>query len=167
MIRTMYDTIGQNAAAIPRQDAQLVAGYAQGEFMWSEADWARFPGIPHVRIATLSADWRQASVADSELHALSPAQCRAFISMRNMFRPGTATVYRDWANLTQLLRGCAGLSYDLWLAWWTGHQPSPDDISRVRSVLPPEVRLVAWQYRSAGVYDVSAVLEDDWHAEAG
>lgn len=163
MTRTMYDAIGQNAAAIPEADAQLVAGYVQGGFAWDQADWNRFPKIPHVRIATLTIDYKEASVVDSETGALSPAQCRKFILDRDAFRPATATVYRDRSGLPQLLRACAGLSYDLWLAWWIGHAPSPDEIAAVEAVLPAGVQLVAWQHTNMGAYDVSAVLDDDWH----
>jgi hypothetical protein len=158
----MYDAIGQNAAAIP-PDADLVAGYAQGGFAWDQADWARFPHAAHVRIATLTIDYRNTSVVDSEMGALSPAQCRKFITDRDAFRPHTATVYRDWAGLPQLLRACAGLSYDLWLAWWIQHPPTPDEIAKVRAVLPAGVELVAWQWANRGAFDVSSVLDDDWH----
>ena len=160
----MYDAIGQNAAAVP-SDADLVAGYDQGGFAWTTADWDRFPKAAHVRIATLTIDWRGASVIDSEVGALSPAQCRKFIIERDEFRPGTATVYRDRSGLPQLLKACAGLSYDLWLAWWIGHAPSPEEIASVEAVLPAGVQLVAWQHTNMGAYDVSAVLDDDWHPE--
>lgn len=166
MTRTMYDAIGQNAAAVPA-DAEMVAGYAQGGYAWTAADWGRFPRAAHVRIATLTIDWRDASVIDSEVGALSPSQCRKFITDRNTFRPATATVYRDWAGLPQLLRACAGLPYHLWLAWWIGRPPGPDDIARVRAVLPAGVELAAWQWANRGAFDVSEVLDDDWHPESG
>jgi hypothetical protein len=163
-VRTMYDAIGQNADVLP-DTADMVAGYVQGQFAWTSGDWARFPKAAHVRVATLSEDWPAASVVDSEVGALTPAQCRGFVTGRDEFRPHTATVYRDWAGLPQLLRACAGLTYDLWLAWWIGHAPNGDDIARVRSVLPDTVSLVAWQYANLGLYDVSAVLDPDWHPE--
>lgn len=164
MIRIMYDAIGQNSAHIPA-DADIVAGYSEGDFAWTPEDWARYPKAAHARIATLSDDYQHASVVDSELHALPPAACRTFVIERNKFRPGTATVYRDWAGLPQLLRACAGLSYDLWLAWWIGGVPHSTDLARVRSVLPAGVNLVAWQWANRGTYDVSAVFDDDWHPE--
>lgn len=163
-IRTMYDAIRQNVPAIPA-DADLVAGYVDGLYAWTPADYARFPHAAHVRICVTTADPSAASVCDRETNALSPAQAREFTIERNNYRPGTATVYVDWANLPQQLRVSAGLSWDLWLAWYIGHQPSPDDVARVESVLPAGVRLVAWQYRNAGPYDISAVLDDDWHRE--
>lgn len=51
MSRTMYDSV--TPERIPA-DAQLVAGYIQGPYAWSAADWARFPHAVHVQIATVA-----------------------------------------------------------------------------------------------------------------
>jgi hypothetical protein len=50
-MRTMYDST--NAKDIPI-DAQMVAGYVDGRYRWSDADWARFPNAVKVRIACFS-----------------------------------------------------------------------------------------------------------------
>ena len=44
---TMYDSA--NANGIPK-DAKAGAGYINGKFEWSKADWARFPNATKVRI---------------------------------------------------------------------------------------------------------------------
>lgn len=50
-MRTMYD--GITPSRLPA-DAQLVAGYLTGPYAWKASDWARFPNVPHVQIATQS-----------------------------------------------------------------------------------------------------------------
>jgi len=49
-MRIMYDGIDSDAAVIPTE-AELVAGYVDGDYAWSEEDWARFPHAVHVGIA--------------------------------------------------------------------------------------------------------------------
>ncbi len=34
----------------------------------------------------------------------------------------------------------------------------------MRHRLPAGVTLVAWQYDNAGAYDLSLIIDDDWHA---
>jgi hypothetical protein len=164
----MYDAIGANVSAIPL-DAQMVAGYPQPHqlpgIQWTAEDWELFPKAAQVRIANVSDDWEHCSVVDVELNALSPAEARQFITARNSFRPGTATVYVDRAGLPQLLRACAPLAYNLWLAWWLNRPPGPQDLAIVRELLPPQVELVAWQWRNAGAYDINDVLDEEWHPQ--
>ena len=38
------------ATDIPAHGTDLVAGYINGKFEWTPADYSRFPGIPHVFI---------------------------------------------------------------------------------------------------------------------
>lgn len=160
--RTMFDTIGQRASMVP-EDAEAVGWYPDGEFRWSAAEIDRFRGrIPTVAIATVSLDYRRCSVVDRELGALTAEQSRQFVNLRNGFRPGSATVYVDEANLSGVLRACAGQSYWLWLAWWLGRPPNEADLETVRRRLPAGVQLAAWQY-DAGITDASAIIEGSWH----
>lgn len=48
MTRIMRDST--NPADIPADHMQLVAGYINGLYAWSDADWARFGGLGHVTI---------------------------------------------------------------------------------------------------------------------
>lgn len=51
--RTMYDGINSDAKAISQiiKAGDLVAGYIDGDYEWSAADWALFPHNTHVEIA--------------------------------------------------------------------------------------------------------------------
>lgn len=47
----MYDSVSPERIPV---DAAMVAGYIQGPYAWSAADWARFPHARHVQIATVA-----------------------------------------------------------------------------------------------------------------
>lgn len=162
-MRTMYDAIGQSSDSIPT-DADTVGWYPDGHFAWTRGEIGRFLGrVPTVAIATVSEDWQRCSVADRETGALTPAQCRKFIVDRNGYRPGTASIYCDVANLSSTLRACSGLTWSLWIAWWLGRLPTPEEVDDMRLRLPASVTLVAWQYDNAGSHDLSLVIDDGWH----
>jgi hypothetical protein len=165
MNRTMIDTIGQNSADIPVDGTQMVGWYPDGHFAWTAAQIDRFRGrIPTVAIATVSEDWRNCSVVDCELGALTPAESREFIVNRQHFRSGTATAYANLATLPALLKACRGVAFDLWLASWLSRPPTLREIVAMEARLPSGVRLVAWQYENAGQVDESLVIDDHWHA---
>jgi hypothetical protein len=77
-MRKMYDAV--TPANIPG-DAQLVAGYLTGPYAWKPADWARFPNIPHVGIAT-QAIYSVGQVLDVETGDATPAQAPGWVQKR-------------------------------------------------------------------------------------
>ena len=76
-MRTMYDSI--HASAIPA-NAKMVAGYVDGLFKWSTADWARFPHAVKVRIACFG-HTDSGQVLDVEAGNATPAQAPAWVSL--------------------------------------------------------------------------------------
>src|SRR5207302_962487 len=78
MTRTLYDSI--TATDIPAS-AQVVAGYVNGTYRWSDADWARFPNAIKVRIAT-RANVNDGHVLDVETGAATPGQAPGWVQMR-------------------------------------------------------------------------------------
>lgn len=70
MVRYMYDSV--NPAAIPR-DAEMVAGYTDGIYRWSQADWDRFPNAVKVRISAIGVD-TTAHVVDVEPGCVWPPE---------------------------------------------------------------------------------------------
>lgn len=76
--RTMYD--GVNASRLPA-NAQLVAGYVDGLYAWSAADWARFPTSVKVRIAVFSST-NDGEVLDVEPGNATPAESVDWVLMR-------------------------------------------------------------------------------------
>lgn len=79
-MRTMYDGVNSDAPGIP-VSAQLVAGYDDGLYRWSAADWARFPNSIHVHIAVF-ASTDSGVVLDVETGDATPAQSVDWVLMR-------------------------------------------------------------------------------------
>lgn len=80
MSRLMYDGINTDAPVIPT-GAELVAGYVDGWYAWSAADWARFPHALHVRIA-VHAETDDGVVLDVESGDATPAQAVDWVLAR-------------------------------------------------------------------------------------
>lgn len=78
MTRTMYD--GVTASRLPA-NAQMVAGYVDGLYKWSAADWARFPNAVKVRIAVFHTT-NDGHVLDCEPGNCTPAQAVDWVLMR-------------------------------------------------------------------------------------
>jgi hypothetical protein len=149
MPRTMYDSV--TPAAIPA-GADLVAGYGNGAYKWSPADWARFPHAAHVRIDVLGSDPEGCGVLDVEPGDATPQTAPAWVRKRQAhgFR---AVIYTALANVAAVQAACHGISHiGYWVADWTG---SPHHVD-----IPG---LIAVQYRNTPGYDVSAVYDATWH----
>lgn len=149
LARTMHDSV--TARDIP-SDAEMVAGYIDGKYAWSAADWARFPHAAKVRIA-VRASTNDGDVLDVEPGDATPAQAAGWIRMRQAagyFRP---TIYTLFSWVDQVHVACKGLDYDLWVAHYTGKPHN-------------EAGAVATQYAdpatSGGHFDLSLVVDDGW-----
>jgi hypothetical protein len=77
-MRLMYDSV--TASDIPTGSA-LVAGYVDGRFAWSDADWSRFEGRVKVRIAVLPST-NDGHMLDVETGNTQPDQAPAWVKMR-------------------------------------------------------------------------------------
>lgn len=149
MTTTMYDSV--TAADIPA-DAPMVAGYANGIYAWSQADWERF-ATPRKVLITVTADYNGADVLDVENGDATPADCNAWIHARQNAGYWAPTIYCEASAVPAVRQACAGLTYALWVAHYTGtpHQ---------------EPSAVATQYAdpatSGGHYDLSLVADDGW-----
>jgi len=127
--RRMADSI--TATDIPVADPQtgqpwsLVAGYVDGRYAWSTADWGRFPGSRHVRIAVFSAT-NAGDVIDRETGDATADQAVDWVLMRRAAGHPAPTVYcsyYDWPNCRNAFdrRGVAQPQ------WWISGYPSPVD----------------------------------------
>lgn len=83
MARVMYDGTNDDAAAIAVQarPGDLVAGYVDGLYKWSDADWSRFPTAVKVRIAVFSST-NDGHVLDVERGNATPAQSVDWVLLR-------------------------------------------------------------------------------------
>jgi|SRR5215469_7344905 len=157
MTRTMGDAIHDNVSALAGVSGlELVAGYVTGspDIVWTAADWARFPGIPHVEIdqGFTGAPVYSATVQDVETGAWTPGSVPSWQSHCTAPRP---TVYCNQSTLPAVL--ATGWRGNLWLAipgWQNG------------AALPsaPGCTVVAVQNQLdvASAYDLSTVLDPTW-----
>jgi hypothetical protein len=116
-LATMFDSV--TAGDIP-PDAKWVAGYGNGIYKWSPADWARFKRARCVVIAT-SAGYFAAIVLDVEFGDATPPQTPAWVDGSRLTTGWVPTLYGTKATLDQCrpLMAAAGIDCDYGLADWT------------------------------------------------
>lgn len=138
----MYDSVTWQA--IPA-DAEVVAGYIDGAYAWPQEAWDSFPDAMHVAIAVFPST-NSGDVLDCETGDATPEQCPDWIKMRKMAGIAVPTIYCNASTMPAVQQACQGLTYNLWIADWTG----------VPHLYPGSV---ATQYAdpplSGGNYDVS------------
>jgi hypothetical protein len=145
--RTMYDSI--RPALIPA-DAEMVAGYVNGNYAWKPEDWARFPTASHIRIDVQGTMPFDSDVIDVERGDAGYATAAEWVRQRMTHRWWSAA-YVDRANLDALREAVDGLDVEFWVADWTG-APHVLDVPR----------LCAVQYKMTLEYDISLVPNDQW-----
>lgn len=160
--RYMYDGIASLAPGIAKAfpKAGMVAGYLNGRYAWSQAQWDLFPGADHVTISvTASAD--EGDVLDVETGDARPDQCAGWIAMRKAAGLHRPTIYCSRLVIPAVRQATGAYmlnhDYDIWVADYTGgaHQvtaPGPG----------LQVPCAATQYDSQPGYDVSAVYDPGW-----
>ena len=164
MTRVMRDST--TPAAIPVAGTQLVAGYANGLYQWSQADYDRFPAAAHVYIDVTGADPAGCGVLDVETGdatvTTAVAWAKARLALGGTYPP---VIYCNRSTLTSLFNamGAAGLGvghdFRLWIATLDGTKTVPDMTG---------VTAVQWAGASitGGNWDESVVYDDAWHAPA-
>lgn len=162
--RIMRDST--TATDIPTAGTQLVAGYANGRYAWTDADWRRFPGIPHVYIDVNGTD-PKAGVLDVETGDATVTTAVTWVKARLALGPGDypPVIYCNRATLTPLFNAmdAAGLhvvrDFRLWVATLDG-----------TAELPNMLGVSAVQYKgeslTGGHYDESVVHDPQWRAPA-
>jgi hypothetical protein len=157
----MYDGINSLAAGIARQfpGAAKVAGYVNGTYAWSQAQWSLFPHADHVTISVTAAA-NAGDVLDVETGDARPDQAAGWIAMRmaaGLYRP---TIYCSRSVIPAVRQGTGsfvlGKDYDIWVAEYTG---SPHLVAAPGL---PAANCAATQYESTANWDASAVYDTAW-----
>lgn len=147
----MYDST--NPAAIPA-NAAMVAGYVDGAYAWSAADWARFPGAVKVRIAVFSTT-NDGHVGDCEPGCMSVAGAVGWVQTRR--RSGVdPTVYCNtstWPSVVAAFRAAGVAEPHYWVAQYDGSPVIPAGAVAKQYADPPN--------GSGGNFDKS-VVADYW-----
>lgn len=148
---TCYDSV--SASSIPAS-AQVVAGYVDGLYRWTNADWNRFPNASKVRIAVFPST-NDGFVLDVEDGDATPAQAPGWVAMRRAAGVTNATIYCSRSLVSTVLAAfdAAGVARPLiWDADWTGSSHlSPGSVA-TQYANPPS---------SGGNYDLS-VTNGSW-----
>lgn len=152
MMRTMFDGIDSDAAQIPR-DAAMVAGYVDGLYKWSDAEWNLFPNAVKVRIAVF-ATTNDGHVLDCEPGNCTPAQAVDWVLLRRQ-SGADPTVYCNqlnpttgWPAVREAFRARGVPEPHYWVANYDGNQQIP-------------AGAIGKQYADQGSYDLS-VMADYW-----
>lgn len=139
----MYDSV--NPARIPR-DAEMVAGYDNGPYAWSAADWALFPNAVHVGIA-VRATYNGGQVLDVEAGDATPAQAPDWVSMRRAagVDPSIYCSQSTWPTVAREFNRQGVLAPHYWIAHYDSDPRIP-------------IGAVAKQYANGPDWDASSVI---------
>jgi peptidoglycan hydrolase-like protein with peptidoglycan-binding domain len=143
-MRQMLDSV--TSALIPL-GTSIVAGYVDGRYRWTPADWARHNGARQVRIAVF-AETDDGLVLDVERGDATPDQAPAWLQRRRAAGENPA-VYCSASLVASVRAACSASGVpepQWWVADWNGRA----------DVMPGAV---AHQYASVGPYDISAVAD--------
>jgi hypothetical protein len=117
-----------NAQDIPQGQFQLVAGYIDGAYRWSDHDWAIHKDSIQVRICAVTVDVT-AHVADIEAGALKPIDGAQFIKDKTA-RGEHPSLYFSESRLTEVenqLRASGLDPYHGWSWWRANWNNNPND----------------------------------------
>lgn len=150
MAKVMYDSV--TAADIP-DGAQLVGGYVDGDFAWSDEDWARFPSQTHVKIATQPGTVG-ADVYDVEFGALTIDQAVQSVrtDRENGHYPSVYVDRANWSEARVKFIGAGMSEPPWWVADWTGSNHLVDGSAATQYANPDT---------SGGHFDISQTI-DNW-----
>lgn len=115
-MRVMYDST--TATDIPAS-AAAVAGYVDGLYKWSDADWQRFPHALKVRIAVFETT-NDGVVLDVENGNATPAQSVDWVVMRRKVGvdPTVYTALSNWQNVRNAFHARNVREPHYWIADW-------------------------------------------------
>lgn len=150
MGRVCYDSV--TATDIPTS-AEMVAGYVSGPYAWSSADWARFPGRPHVTVAT-QANVNAGAVLDCETGDATPAQCPGWAQGRRAagVDPTIYCNFSSWGAVQAAFSNAGMPQPWYWIAEWDGIQNVPT-LNGITAV----AKQYAGSSQSGGHYDLTYV----------
>lgn len=139
----MRDSV--NASLIPL-DTPVVAGYGDGLYMWSSADWARFTNNIALSIVVFAGD--SGDILDVENGDASPSDVPGWIDRFNRANRRRATIYCNRSTIDAVRAAAGNRAFDWWAATLDGTQSVPG--------------AVAVQYTDTGAYDESVILDPRW-----
>lgn len=154
MTRIMYDSVSPRA--IPR-DAKMVAGYIDGRYAWSAADWGLFPSAVHVPITALGRD--DGIVLNLEPNGYWPSDLGVGWVRARRAKGVDPTIYLNYRNHLHLVRAAFDRAREphphFWVAEYNGVANIPPG-TVAKQFAAPEGTGAA---KSPGHYDISVVVD--------
>jgi hypothetical protein len=145
--RIMRDSV--KAARIPHLGLDMVAGYVNGAWPWSDADWDSFVGLPQVRI-NVTGEPGRGNMLDVERYDATPEHAPGWWDSVTWCPKRDLGVYCSWNSLADVIRYMGGRDWKLWLA-------SPDHLGRFHGVAA--LQRTGWP---GPEYDESIVYDAGW-----
>lgn len=127
-------------------DTPVVAGYVDGFYAWSTADWALFPHAIRLTIATRSSN--QADILDVENGNATPSEAAGWVDRFDRPNRRRPTIYCSRSAWPQVRWALGARVVDYWISTLDGTQDVPG--------------AVAVQYIDVGSYDESIILDTSW-----
>lgn len=155
-IRAMYDST--TPAAIP-ENAEMVAGYLNGDFTWTREEWARFKNA--VKVGIVISAINEGHVLDVETGDATPQQAPGWVKARRAAGHTRPTVYVNRSNAHAVIDACAkeglepGKQFWLWLATLDGTDTT--DLPAVVAIQDKDAKALGFNA------DSSVVLDPTWH----
>ncbi|MEV8615701.1 hypothetical protein AB0383_48750 [Amycolatopsis sp. NPDC051373] len=100
----MYDSVTPENILKANPHPQLVGGYINGKYKWSDADWALFPNSVHVRIS-VRASFLDGHVLDVETGDATPQEVPAWLTARRKAGADPA-IYCNRSTWPQVAAAC-------------------------------------------------------------
>jgi len=151
-----------NASAIPTTGLAAVAGYGDGNAMWSSEDWARFNDPSIVKLSIVLDAGNVGDILDVENGAASPGDCPGWADRFHRPARRRPTIYCNRSTIDAVRRAMGSRPFDWWAATLDGTKNVPG--------------AVAVQYcgaadshdpcRTGGHYDESVILDASWIGQA-
>jgi hypothetical protein len=139
----MRDSV--NSVMIP-SGTPVVAGYADGLYQWSQADWDRHPAAVRLSIAVHPED--SGDVLDVERGDATPADVPGWCDRFRRLGRRAPTVYCNRSTWP----ACRVAAGDRPVDWWISTLDGTIDVPGA----------VAVQYTDTGAYDESFILDPTW-----
>lgn len=154
-MRLMLDS---TTPAVLPVNVSMVAGYVNGRFAWSKADWARFPDATQVRINVTGVPGR-GNCLDVESGDATPDHAAGWYDSIDWCPKSQLAIYCNRSNVKAVAAAMGGRDWRLWLATLDGSMPITYLGKHVDAV-----QVLDLGAHGGPNWDVSVVTNDKWHA---
>ena len=155
MTRLMLDS---TTPAVLPVNVSLIAGYVNGRFRWSPAEWARFESARQVRVNVTGQPGR-GNCLDVESGDATASHAPGWYDSIDWCPKDQLAIYCSRSSVQAVTAAMGGRDWRLWLATLDGSMPTTYLGRHVDAV-----QVIDLAKNGGPNIDVSFVLNDKWHA---